>query len=212
MRPVPDFDELVGHDIPEEERERLRRAHELLVQAGPPPELSPELESVPWPEESQSPLVGRRPAPARKLLLAATVATLVLIAFFIGRAAAPSSSSSSLDVERVVRLAGTELDPNANAVLELGKSDADGNWPMILRIKGLDKLPKGGYYDLYLTKGGKPIVLCGTFNATAGVAEIRLNAAYDLSHFDKNGWVVTRQPPGHHEPDQIVLRPAPGVA
>jgi hypothetical protein len=206
VRPVPDFDELVGHDVPAEERERLRRAHELLVQAGPPPELSPELDAVPWPEESQAPLVGRRPAPARRLLLAATIATLVLIAFFIGRAA--GTSSESMDVERVVRLAGTGLDSNASGELELGKADADGNWPMLLRVKGLDRLAKGGYYDLYLTRGGKPIVLCGTFNSTEGVAEIRLNAAYDLSHFDRNGWVVTRQPPGHHEPDQIVLRPA----
>jgi hypothetical protein len=205
VRPVPDFDQLVGPDLPPEERERLRRAHELLVQAGPPPELSPELETVPWPEESQSPLVVRR-SPSKRLLLAATIATLALIAFFIGRAAAPSSNS--LSVERVVRLAGTDLDPNASAVLELGKSDVDGNWPMVLRVKGLDRLANGGYYDLYLTKDGKPIVLCGTFNARAGVAEIRMNAAYDLSHFDKNGWVVTRQPAGHHEPDQIVLRPS----
>lgn len=210
MRRVPDFDELVGHELPNEERERLRRAHELLVTAGPPPELSPELESVPWPEESQSPLVVRR-RPTHRLLLAATLATLLLIAFFIGRAAAPSSKSS-MPVERVVRLAGTQLDPNASAVLELGKADPNGNWPMVLRIKGLDALGRGGYYDLYLTKGGKPIVLCGTFNATGGgVAEIRMNAAYDLSRFDKNGWVVTRQPPGHHEPDQIVLKPV-GVA
>jgi len=35
-----------------------------------------------------------------------------------------------------------------------------------------------------------------------------VNAAYDLSRFDKNGWVVTRQPSGHFKPDQIVLRPA----
>src|SRR4029453_13920179 len=105
---------LVGHDVPDEERERLRRAHELLVQAGPPPELSPELESVPWPGGSQWPLAVRRAGPARKLLLAATIATLALIAFFIGRAAAPSSSSSSLYVERGVRLRGAELGPNAN--------------------------------------------------------------------------------------------------
>ena len=43
---VPDFDELVGGDVTGDERERLRRAHELLVQTGPPPELSPELEKV----------------------------------------------------------------------------------------------------------------------------------------------------------------------
>jgi hypothetical protein len=204
MRAVPDFDALVGPDVPAEERERLRRAHELLVQAGPPPELSPELEAVPWPEDSQSPLVRR--SPRRRLLIAAAIATFVAVGFVLGQATSPSSTS--VDVERVVRLAGTNLDSNASAELELGKADADGNWPMVLRVRNLDRLAKGGYYDLYLTKGGKPVVLCGTFNATAGVAEIRLNAAYDLSHFDPNGWVVTRQPPGHHEPDQIVLRPA----
>ena len=40
----PDFDELVGgDDLPGPERERLQRVHELLVAAGPPPELPPEL-------------------------------------------------------------------------------------------------------------------------------------------------------------------------
>jgi len=58
-----------------------------------------------------------------------------------------------------------------------------------------------------LTKGGKPVVLCGTFNVRRGEVVVRFTAAYDLEHFDENGWVVTRQPPGHHEPTQIVLRP-----
>ena len=55
---------------------------------------------------------------------------------------------------------------------------ATGRWT--LHIKGLDRLPKGGYYDLYLTKGGKPVVLCSTFNSNGGEATIRMNAAYDL--------------------------------
>ena len=57
MTRAPDFDELVGKDVPDEERARLLRAHRLLVEAGPPPELSPELDSVPWPEDSQMPLL-----------------------------------------------------------------------------------------------------------------------------------------------------------
>ena len=69
-------------------------------------------------------------------------------------------------------------------------------------------MPSGGYYDLYLTKGGKPVVLCGTFNVGRGQTVIRLTAAYDLSHFDSNGWVVTRQLPGHHKPTDIVLQPS----
>ena len=53
------FDELVARDVPPKERARLYRAHQLLVQAGPPPELSPELDEVPWPEDALAPLWGR---------------------------------------------------------------------------------------------------------------------------------------------------------
>jgi hypothetical protein len=204
VRREPDFDQLIGSDVPAEERERLRRAHDLLVRAAPPPELSPELDLVPWPDESQQPLT--KPVHRRPLLIAAAIATLVGGGFILGQATAPSSTS--LSTERVVRLAGTNLDRNATGILQLGKADSDGNWPMDLHIKGLDRLPKGGYYDLYLTKGGKPVVLCSTFNSNGGEATIRMNAAYDLSRFDKNGWVVTRQPSGHFKPDQIVLKPA----
>jgi hypothetical protein len=204
MTRVPDFDELVGSDLEPGERDRLRRAHELLVQAGPPPELSPELDAVPWPDESLQPL--RKPARRRPLLLAAAILTLVGAGFVIGQATAPGPTS--ITAERVVRLTGTKLDPNATGKIELGNSDARGNWPMVLHVKGLDRLAKGGYYDLYLTQGGKPVVLCGTFNSDGSDSAIRLNAAYDLSHFDENGWVVTRQPAGHFQPDQIVLRPS----
>ena len=70
---------------------------------------------------------------------------------------------------------------------------------MLLRATGLKQLPEGGYYDLYLTRGGKPLVLCGTFNANGGAVAIRMTAAYELKHFDQDGWVVTRQLPGHRK-------------
>lgn len=211
MKRAPDFDELIGNDLPEEERERLRRTHDLLVQAGPPAELSPELETVPWPDESLAPLWQRRrkPLAQRPLLIAATLAAAVLVGVMLGRASDSNDGTASLDVARSVQLRGTALDPDAAGTLHLGNRDRDGNWSMILQVRGLDDLGEGGYYDLYLTRDGKPRVLCGTFNARRREVVIRLNAAYDLSRFDRNGWVVTRQPRGHHEPDQIVLRPAP---
>jgi hypothetical protein len=202
MTRTPDFDDLVGKDVPDEERARLLRAHRLLVEAGPPPELSPELDSVPWPDESQMPLL--RPRQRHPLLLAAAVATAIGIGFVLGQSTGPSSSS--MQTVRVVKLAGTNLDSDARGTLELGKADAHGNWPMILHTRGLQQLPEGGYYDLYLTKGGKPVVLCGTFNVKGGEVIVRLSAAYDLSHFDKNGWVITRQLADNHEPTQIVLK------
>ena len=41
------FDELVGGEPTGDERARLRNVHELLVEAGPPPEIPPEIASGP---------------------------------------------------------------------------------------------------------------------------------------------------------------------
>jgi hypothetical protein len=202
MTRAPDFDDLVGKDVPDEERARLLRAHRLLVEAGPPPELSPELDSVPWPEDSQMPLL--KPKQRRPLLLAAAVATAIGLGFVLGQST--STNSSSVQTVRVVQLAGTPLDSDARATLKLGKADVNGNWPMILHARGLKELPEGGYYDLYLTKGGKPVVLCGTFNVKGDEVVVHLSAAYDLDHFDKDGWVITRQGPDNHEPTEVVLK------
>src|SRR5205814_1951876 len=82
-------------DVPAQERERLRRAHELLIEAGPPAELSPELESVPWPDDALSPIWGRRKAakPRRPLVLAAALATAAVVGFLLGQATTSSPTS-----------------------------------------------------------------------------------------------------------------------
>jgi hypothetical protein len=202
----PDFDDLVGQDMTPEERARLYRAHQLLVEAGPPPELSPELESVPWPDDALGPLFGRRkPSSSRRVvLLAAALATAIFVGFLLGQASSPNSRTS-IDARRTVQLQGTELARGALATLKLGKRNAEGNWPMVLSVKGLPRLPESGYYDLYLTKAGKPLVSCGTFNVK-GETVVALSAAYNLERFDKNGWVIVRKTPGHFEPTQVVLR------
>jgi hypothetical protein len=208
MSKRPDFDELVGPEVPPTERERLHRAHELLVAAGPPPELSPELEAVPWPEDSLQPLFGRRKEKhqrgRRPVLLAAALATAIFVGFLLGQATT-SDNSSSIDATKTVEMHGTALAQSALATLKLGKVDAAGNWPMVLHVSGLPKLKDGGYYALYLTKGGRPLVSCGTINVS-GATSVRMSAAYALEHFDKNGWVIVRQTPANNfRPNQIVL-------
>ena len=207
MTRYPDFDDLVGGDVPGEERERLRRAHELLLEAGPPAELSPEMESVPWPEDALAPLFGRprRSKQRRPLLLAAAIATAVIAGFLLGQATSSTSTSTALRAHRTVQLHSTPLGNGALATLQLGNRDPEGNWPMVLRISGLPRLPANGYYDLYLTKGGKPLVSCGTFNVS-GDTVVRLSAAYNLEAFDKNGWVVVRKTPDNSfRANQVVL-------
>ena len=171
---APDFDELVG-EAPAEERERLRRVHDLLVSAGPPPELPASIASPPV-----------RAFPRRRvatLLIAAAVAVAAFAAgWFL-------HGGDDFEVRGAVPMHATANAPGAAAVLELGYGDGDGNWPMVVKVQGLKPLPKGGYYELLLTKNGKPVAVCGSFKVKpAGQTEVRLGASYDLRNFD--GWVV----------------------
>jgi Anti-sigma-K factor rskA len=171
---APDFDELVG-DVPSAERERLRRAHDLLVAAGPPPELPASISSPPVREFPR-----RRSA---TLLIAAAIAALAFAAGWI------LNSGDDFEVRDSVPMHATANAPGAAALLELGYGDGDGNWPMVVKVQGLKPLPKGGYYELLLTKKGKPVAVCGSFKVKAeGQTEVRLGASYDLKNFD--GWVV----------------------
>jgi hypothetical protein len=204
----PDFDELIGQELPPDERARLRRAHDLLVESGPPPELSPEMEAVPWPDDALQPLFGRRRQhkARRPVLLAAALATAIFVGFLLGQATNSSSSGTSISASKTVELHGTALARDALATLKLGKPDTAGNWPMVLHVSGLPKLRQGGYYALFLTKGGRPLVSCGTINVS-GATSVRLSAAYALERFDKDGWVIVRQTPADNfEPNQVVLR------
>jgi anti-sigma-K factor RskA len=196
---VPDFDDLVGGEVTGDERERLRQTHELLVQAGPLPELSPELEKVPWPEEALQPLGLFRTPRERKgrswFQVAVAAAAVLLVGFLLGRAL--TSRPGSFTVTHVVRMHGTKAAPNAFAAVELGREGNDGNWPMHVTVTDLPPAQNGGYYNLWLSLHGKPVALCGTFNTHfTGETSVRMSAAYDLSHLKFDGWIVTRQTGG----------------
>jgi hypothetical protein len=197
----PNFDELVGDDVDGAERDRLRRVHDLLVAAGPPPELSPELEGGPdmlvTYRRRRRGTVWRRP-----LVLAA--AAVVIAAAFLGGYMSGSGSKRSDDfaTARTLRLHGTPAAPNALASISIGKRDAGGNWPMRIVADGLPPLPKHGYYLVFLTRGGKPVAPCGSFIVHKGQGAAYLNAPYKLKGV---GWVVTIQQPGDRKPGRVVL-------
>ena len=77
------FDDLIGTEgLSRDEEATLRRVHELLVAAGPPPDLSPDLTLPPVPTEEADPpevafLLRRRRGRALVLALAATLAAFV---------------------------------------------------------------------------------------------------------------------------------------
>ena len=173
---TPDFDDLVGRDVPEAERERLRRVHDLLVAAGPPPELPQTLAKPPV-----------RAFTRRRVAALLLAAALAVAAFGAGWVLA--SGEDGFEVRRAVEMRGTAQKPGAWGRIELGRPDAEGNWQMLVTVSGLKPLPKDGYYELLLTRDGEPVATCGSFKVKArGATTVPLGASYDLSNFD--GWVV----------------------
>jgi hypothetical protein len=184
----PDFDDLVGSDVPAEERERLRRAHEALVAAGPPLDLPPALASAP----------GTRPAGAeprvmpRRRLAASLVlaAALVLAAFGAGYLVGERDNPEAFETDFVLAMHGTAAAPAARASLVVGMKDDDGNWPMRMTVVGLDAL-SGNLYELVLTRAGRPAASCGTFAIVDETTVVYLNAPFKLKRY--HGWAITRE-------------------
>ena len=197
MTRVPDFDELVGDDVGAEERARLRRAHELLIAAGPPPELPPSLVYPPDPE----PKVSYLP-PRRRFTVIGIAAAVVFAAFGAGYVAG-GARDNGFATAASKAMHGTALAPAASATLRIAGVDSAGNWPMRFSVRGLKPLHGDGYYELYLSKSGRPVATCGTFTVHAGTTVVTLNAPYKFKRFD--GWVVTRHEPGSKGDGPVLL-------
>ena len=189
MSRPPDFDDLVGAEVGPEERERLRTAHHLLVEAGPPAELEPWLEQPPAPwvpaPGARRERHGERRRWSVPVLVAASIAGL---AFLLGTLLQNGGGGFHATVR--VPMHGTAAVPKASAVIEIADKDAAGNWPMLLKVSGLKPLARGEDYQLFLTKKGRRVVSCGTFRVGEGeTTKVRLNAPY---LFKGAGWIVVR--------------------
>ena len=174
---TPDFDALVGTDLEPGERERLARVHELLIAAGPPPDLI---------EPKVVQLASRR----RRGVLLALAAAIAVTAFALGAAAFNGPSGRSVAFEEVLQ--GTPAASHASGSLVVYDLDDAGNWPMELRIKGLQPTGSGRPFELWLTRGGRLEALCGSFvTSDSGSAAVPMNAPYHFDDFD--GWVVVAE-------------------
>jgi hypothetical protein len=177
----PNFDDLVGTDLEGPEHERLLRVHELLVAAGPPPELQLR-EGLALTDEPVQ-ISSRRRRSALLALAAALGAVIFALGVLVGdRGDRPGTFD-------VVPMTGTAYTTGVRASLTIFDSDEAGNWPMEFRVDGLEPPSGGRPYELWLTRGGKLAALCGSFLAEAdGTTVVPLNAPYKLKEFD--GWVV----------------------
>jgi hypothetical protein len=191
MTGTPDFRELVGEDLTPEERDRLEHVHDLLIAAGPPPELPPALAEPSTEIEEEPTGLPRRRAGA----VLALAAALALVAF-LGGFIAGRTNGSKFDSVKAVPMHGVGQAKAASGTIDIGQLDNQGNWPLQVKVSHLPSPPKNGYYEMFLTRNGKIAATCGTFNVHGSTATVRLNAPYNLSRFD--GWVVTMERPGNN--------------
>ena len=196
MTVPPEFHDLVGDELPAEERARLERVHELLVEAGPPPELPPSLAEVPGRSEELPSWLPRRRVGAA-LSLAAAIAVVAFLGGYVA-----GFRHNSFDATREMAMHGTSVGPSARAVIKLGKQDKAGNWPMVVTVQGLPRLPERGYYELFVMRDGK-FLRCGSFNVEAGTTSVDFSVPYTFERND--GWIVTRWRRGEHEPGPALL-------
>ena len=173
------FDELIGAEPAGADRERLRSVHELLVEAGPPPELAPELESGP----TLGMTLGgvQRMRRSRRMVVPA-IAAAMLVALVVGIIA-----SGGGDAPTAIPLVGTAAAPQAVGTLNV-LAPTKTTQPMVIHVQGLEP----GQYAVYLVHNGHSWEKCGTFVVTnsAGGRPTTIDSPYLAQKGDR--WVVTR--------------------
>ena len=184
---MTEFDDLVDIEgLGPEEEARMRRVHDLLVQAGPPMDLPPALDRAPDPHQAEVvpfPLMPRRRWVATRADRGVARGDRV-------RRRLPARAREVVPVD--VRDEARRLmhGSSALAVIRLGDRDKAGNWPMEFQVTGLARQANpAAYYELWLTRDGKPVAPCGSFRVNADTTTVRLSVPYKSPSFD--GWVVT---------------------
>jgi hypothetical protein len=196
----PDFRELVGDDLSPGERARIERVHDLLVAAGPPPELPPSLAEPPGKSPGAAVIGLPRRRAGAMLALAAAIA---LVAFLGGYVAGKRGQGEGFNAIKTLEMHGTGTARAASASIQIGQPDKSGNLPLRVVVRGLHPLQAGSYYEMFLTRSGRPIAGCGIFTVGGTTASVPMTlpstarGAYD-------GWIVTREVPGSNA-HQVVL-------
>ncbi len=192
------FDELVGAEPTGAERERLRDVHNLLLQAGPPPELSPELASGPTLAMTLGRIGRIKHRRPRYVLIATAAAFVVLLAGIVTGLHGHGSRYPTITMH------GTSFAVGATGSLELLPSTG-ARQRMQLDVKGLPALGKQRYV-VYLVRNGRLIAPCGSFSvpSTNRSLKVELLSPYRVESSDT--WVVTAPKRGSTGPGVTVLR------
>jgi hypothetical protein len=194
----PELRDVIGHEGPDE---RLERVHDMLVDAGPPPQGA-----LPPAPEVGRPAVRARPSRRRwaELALAAALASVALAVGFIA-----GSRGDGFDAVVTISMHGISPVADASAELAVAEPDENGNIALEMDVKRLPQLPQGGWYELYLSKKGVIGASCGTFVTAGDETTVLLTVGYDLPGWREagryDGWVVTAHVAGDKGSGEQIL-------
>jgi hypothetical protein len=176
-----------------DERARLERVHNLLLEAGPPAALPTGLEHPPG-------QVIVFPAWRRRgVTFVAAAAAAVAAACFGGGYVLGHSGGTSM--KQVIVLQGQQ---KSFASLRVGGTDEVGNTPMELSVTGLPQRERG-YYELFVWRQGKPTFPCTGFRMVGDKTTVHFTVPYELKAGTE--LVVTEVVRGKHDwPGRVVMR------
>ena len=177
------LDDVLEPGEPTATRERLAAVHELLLEAGAPPELPP---------ARAAPAAGAEPRllPRRRRLALLALAAALGAALF-GGGYLVGDRADDVEPSTVLALAPTERAPGARGSLALFAPDRAGNRSVELRVRGLPALPPGRTYELWLLRDGAPVALGVSFTVGEdGAAVVPLTSPWRLTA--AHGWIVRR--------------------
>lgn len=185
------FDELIGAEPTGAERARLRSVHELILEAGPPPELAPDIESGPTIAMTFSRL---RLISKRRRMPILSVAAAVIVALVITIGATIHSHGTGYPT---IAMRGASIGSGAVGRLELLPKRR-----MQLEVHGLPALKEK--YVVYLIRAGRERASCGSFTVSKPNREktVSLRTPYAVKSTDT--WDVTVQTPTG---EIVVLKP-----
>lgn len=193
------FDDFVDLEaLDPREQERLRRIHNLLIEAGPPPELPAALKRLPAAVTEAK--VVRFPQARRRGAAALVLAAALAGAAFGGGYFVGHQSRSTTKSFLVVAMTGK----NALASLRVGGADSSGNRLIDFRVNGLPaQTGQAAYYELFAIRNGKLGRACGGFRVRSGTTTAHFTIPYNVTSSSR--WVLTAIDGTHPWPGRIVM-------
>jgi hypothetical protein len=149
-------------------------------------------------EELSGAKQARRPRLRYVLALVAVIAPAVVLGRGLPEQAAGAEAATEIDLH-----ATNAVPAAASATIRLGRADVSGNRALTLVVAHLPPSRGRIYYELDLTRSGRPAVSCGRFELQSARATVSLNLPYPLHRFD--GWAVVRDHEGEEESEPFVV-------